>query len=173
MFYETWLEMKNANDPLDQVKMLNSVLFHKLKFGPNTKNFHAPSNSMINVVLESKKGNPISLSCIYMIVAQKLKMPVYGVNLPNLFVLTYKDLDTQFYINAFNRGLIFSRKDIDKYIEQLKTDPKEEYYEPCTNFDIVIRFLKNLVISFDKLGDDSKVRELKELLVDLQTFYIP
>ena len=108
IYYDTWLEFKPDLYPFDQIKVINSVLFNKLKFGANTKNFHSPGNSMINVVLETKRGNPITLCIIYMLVAQKLKLPVAGVNLPNLFVLTYKDNNhSQFYINVFNKGLIF------------------------------------------------------------------
>ena len=88
IYYETWLEFKPDLYPIDQIKVVNSVLFNKLKFGANTKNFHSPGNSMINVVLETRKGNPITLCVIYMLVAQKLKLPVQGVNLPNLFILT-------------------------------------------------------------------------------------
>ena len=91
IYYETWLEFKPDLYPFDQIKIINSVIFNKLKFSANTKNFHSPGNSMINVVLESRKGNPITLCIIYMLVAQKLKLPVHGVNLPNRFVLTYKD----------------------------------------------------------------------------------
>jgi regulator of sirC expression with transglutaminase-like and TPR domain len=128
--------MKPDLHPYDQVKIVNIVIFQKLKFSANTKNFHSPSNSMINVVLDSKKGNPITLCAIYMLVAQKLKLPMYGVNLPNLFILTYKTEESQFYINAFNKGLIFSKADIDNY----------------------------LVVAYEKLGDTHKVREVKEML---------
>jgi regulator of sirC expression with transglutaminase-like and TPR domain len=164
IYYETWLELKNDQLPFDQIKTLNNVLFGNLKFSANTKNFHSPSNSMINVVLETKKGNPISLCVIYMLVAQKLKMPVYGVNLPNLFILTYKDKDSQFYINAFNKGLIFSKADIDNYISHLNLNQMEIFYEPCSNLEILKRVLRNLVVSFEKVGDSQKVEEVKILL---------
>ncbi len=165
IYYEAWLEFKPEAHPVDQVKLLNSVLFGKLKFGANTKHFHSPGNSMINVVLESKKGNPISLCVIYMLVAQRLKMPVYGVNLPNLFILTYTDENHhQFYINAFNRGLIFSKDDIDNYISELRINPEDSYYEPCDNLEIVKRALRNLMNSFEKLGDHGKTEEVKVLL---------
>jgi regulator of sirC expression with transglutaminase-like and TPR domain len=164
IYYETWLELKNDLLPFDQVKTLNNVLFGNLKFSANTKNFHSPSNSMLNVVLETKKGNPISLCVIYMLVAQKLKMPVYGVNLPNLFILTYKSNETQFYINAFNKGLIFSKADIDNYISHLNLSPLDIFYEPCSNLDILKRVLRNLIVSFEKVGDSSKVEEVKTLL---------
>lgn len=164
IYYETWLELKNDLLPLDQVKVLNSVLFNKLKFSANTKNFHSPANSMINVVLETKRGNPISLCAIYMLVAQKLKIPIYGVNLPNLFILTYKSPETQFYINAFNKGLIFSRADIDNYISHLNLSPNEIFYEPCDNIEILKRILRNLVVAFEKVGETARVDEVKSLL---------
>lgn len=166
LYYETWLEFKPDLYPFDQVKLINSVIFNKLKFGANTKNFHSPGNSMINVVLESRKGNPITLCVIYMLVAQKLKLPVHGVNLPNLFVLTYKDeRHTQFYINAFNKGLIFSRQDIENYINELHLAPQSSFFEPCPSLEIIRRVLRNLVMSFDKMGEHAKAEEVKELLL--------
>lgn len=166
IYYETWLEFKPDLYPFDQVKIINSVLFNKLKFGANTKNFHSPGNSMINVVLESRKGNPITLCAIYMLVAQKLKLPVYGVNLPNLFVLTYKDEShAQFYINAFNKGLIFSRQDIENYINELHLAPQPSFFEPCSNLEIIRRVFRNLIMSFDKMGEHAKAEEVKELLL--------
>lgn len=166
IYYETWLEFKPDLYPFDQVKVINSVLFNKLKFGANTKNFHSPGNSMINIVLESRKGNPITLCVIYMLVAQKLKLPMWGVNLPNLFVLTYKDdKHNQFYVNAFNKGLIFSRQDIENYISELHLAPQDSFFEPCSSLDIIRRVFRNLIMSFDKMGEHAKAEEVKELLL--------
>ena len=164
IYYEAWLDFKSDLHPFDQIKILNNVLFSKLKFGANTKNFHSPSNCMINIVLDSKKGNPISLCVIYMLVANKLKMPVFGVNLPNLFILTHKTKEAQFYINVFNKGLIFSKSDIDNYIAQLNLSPSDIFYQPCSHLDIVKRVLRNLTMSFEKTGDADKVEEVKLLL---------
>jgi regulator of sirC expression with transglutaminase-like and TPR domain len=165
IYYEAWLEFKTDLYPFDQVKVLNGVMFNKIKFGANTKNFHSPGNSMINIVLETRKGNPITLSIIYMMVAQKLKMPVYGVNLPNLFIVTYKDEKNQFYINAFNKGLIFSKQDIENYIHELRLTPQDSFFEPCSNLEIIRRVFRNLIMSFDKMGEHEKAEEVKELLL--------
>ena len=159
--------------PYDQVKILNGVLFSKFKFSANTKNFHSPGNSMINSVLDSKKGNPISLCVIYLLVAKKLKLPIYGVNLPNLFILTYKTKKMQFYINAFNRGIIFSTDDINHYISELKLAPTDSYFQPCTNIDILCRVFRNLIVSFEKIGDHYKVDEIKQLLKVVSDEVIP
>ncbi len=164
IYYEAWLDMKPDMLPMEQVKVLNNVLFNKLKFTSNTKNFHSPANSMISQVLESKKGNPLSLCAIYMMVAQKLKLPIYGVNLPSLFILTYKNDSSQFYINAFNKGLIFTKDDIDNYLHQLNLAPIDVFYQPCSNIDIVARVLRNLVISFEKLSEMERVDDVKKML---------
>ncbi len=122
---------------------------------------------MINVVLESHKGNPITLCVIYMLVAQKLKLPVHGVNLPNLFILTYKDQNHTFYINAFNKGLIFSKQDIENYIHELHLVPQGSFFEPCSNADIIRRALRNLIMSFEKMGEHAKAEEVKILLIEI------
>ena len=164
LYYQVWPDMKEGLAPMEQVKLLNNAFFGKLKFGANTKNFHSPSNSMINCVIESKKGNPISLCVLYYEIARRLNLPVYGVNLPNLFILTYKDENTQFYINAFNKGLVFTKDDIDNYISQLNLAKHDMFYNPCSNIDIVTRALRNLVVSFEKLGDTERVNEINLLL---------
>jgi regulator of sirC expression with transglutaminase-like and TPR domain len=167
IYYECWVALKPDLRPFDQVRIINSILFDKLHFSANAKNFHSPANSMINVVLDTKKGNPISLCCVYMLVAQKLKLPIYGVNLPNLFILTYKTDDGQFYINAFNKGVIFTTEDIDNYLDQLNLSHHDIFYQPAENVDIIKRILRNLTVAFQKLGDKLQVDEINQLMDSL------
>ena len=167
LYYDVWPQMRDNLHPIDQIKVLNGVMFDQLKFGANTKNFHAANNSFINVVLESKKGNPISLCVIYLWIAQKLGLPVYGVNLPNLFVLTYKQEQTQFYINVFNKGLIFNKVDIDNYLAQLNLTPLDIYYQPCSNLEIIRRVLRNLIMDYEKSGHDDYRTELTDIIDSL------
>ncbi len=165
LFYDVWVDFKIDMHPDEQIKAMNTAFFSKLKFAPNTKHFHSPANSMINQVLESRRGNPITLCVLYMLIAKRLNLPVYGVNLPNLFVLTYKNSSgVQFYINVFNRGLVFTTKDIDQYIDQLNIKRLDTFYQPCTNADIVRRVLRNLTLAFEKTGDSDRVREVEQIL---------
>jgi regulator of sirC expression with transglutaminase-like and TPR domain len=164
LYYDVWVDFKPDMHPDEQIKAMNTAFFTKLKFAPNTKHFHSPANSMINQVLESRRGNPITLCVLYMLIAQRLNLPVYGVNLPNLFVLTYRSASGQFYINVFNRGLIFTKKDIDQYIDQLNLKRLDTFYQPCTNADIVRRVLRNLVLAFEKNGDTERVQEVEQIL---------
>ncbi len=164
LYYEIWLEFKYKMNPVEQVKLLNTIFFGSLRFAANNDDFHSPDNSMMHFVLEKRLGNPISLCVVYMMIAQKLKLPIYGVNLPNLFVLTYKTSDFQFYINVYNKGLIFTKSEIESYILGLKLPLLERYFEPCTNTDILLRVMRNLLITFRKYEDDTKSEQLSDFL---------
>ncbi|MBS1524214.1 MAG: transglutaminase family protein [Bacteroidetes bacterium] len=169
---DVWLQMIYDASPAEQVKLINHVFYNIHGFSGNTSNHQDPQNSYLSQVLETKKGNQISLAIIYSIVAQKLDMPVYGVNLPQHFILAYVDETMEsefdggilFYINAFSRGTIFGRRDVDMFLKQLKLRPEKQFYEPCSNVDILRRILRNLISSYENLGSTEKVAELNELL---------
>ncbi len=170
-----WLEINPNLTALELIRVFNHMLFEVHGFMGNTTNYHAPQNSWLNHLLESKKGNPLMLSILYLWLAQQLDVPVYGINLPEHFVLAYmqdqeepapdaKSRQVLFYINPFSKGTVFSRKEIDAFIKQLKLPYDPAYYEPCTNADMVRRLIRNLMLSFDKLGYKEKSEELKLLL---------
>lgn len=176
---DIWMQMLYDMSPVEKVKLINHVLYGTYGFSGNTANHQDPQNSYLSQVLESKKGNQILLAVIYSIIAQKLDIPIYGVNLPQHFILAYvEEIQADsitvsgeeyqdrilFYINAFNKGFIFGRKDVDAFLVQLSLKPKEHFYEPCTNVDIVQRVLRNLISSYEKLSALEKVTELEELL---------
>jgi regulator of sirC expression with transglutaminase-like and TPR domain len=169
---DIWLQMIYDASPAEQVKLINHVFYTIHGFSGNTSNHQDPQNSYLSQVLETKKGNQISLAIIYSIIAQKLDIPVYGVNLPQHFILAYVD-ETQesdfeggilFYINAFNKGFIFGRRDVDMFLKQLNLKAEKLFYEPCSNADIVRRVLRNLISAYENLGSTEKVAELNELL---------
>lgn len=178
---DVWLELNDKLTALEQVKIINHILFEVHNFSGNTQNYHAPQNSYINNVLESKKGNPLSLSLIYLIVAQDLKIPIYGVNLPEHFVLCYKDVhqllsvrtkrDEEmmakgilFYINPFSRGAVFGKGQLDIYLKKMDLKIEASHYQPCTNLEMIKRLLRNLVFSYKKLGYPEKEEELRKML---------
>jgi len=169
---DVWIQMMNEASPAENVKLINHVFYNIYGFSGNTTNHLDPQNSFLSQVLETKKGNQISLAIIYSIIAQKLDIPVYGVNLPQHFILAYLDESAQsefeggvlFYINAFNKGFIFGRRDVDMFLKQLNLKFDRQFYEPCSNTDIIKRVLRNLISAYENLGSVEKVTELNELL---------
>lgn len=173
---DIWIQMNNEASPVEQVKLINHVFYHMYGFSGNTTNHQDPQNSYLSQVMETKKGNQILLAIIYSIIAQKLDIPVHGVNLPQHFILAYLDESKEsefesgilFYINAFNKGFIFGRRDVDMFLKQLNLSFDKQFYEPCSNTDIIRRVLRNLISSYEHLGSSEKVDELKQLLAIME-----
>ena len=162
---DAWLELNDNLTALEKVNVVNHIIFNIHGFYGNTKNINSPKNSYINNVIERKKGNPITLGIIYLAVCNNLNIPMYGVDIPAHFILSYAEnpQDILFYLNVFNRGTVFGKDDIDKFLEQLKLEPKEEHYTPCTNLTIIKRLIQHLVYTYDNLGYIEKKEELEAL----------
>ena len=139
---DIWIQMMHESSPAEQVKLINHVFYNIYGFTGNITNHLDPQNSFLSQVLETKKGNQISMAIIYSIIAQKLDIPVYGVNLPQHFILAYMDDSMQsefeggilFYINAFNKGLIFGRRDVDMFLKQLDLKFDKQFYETLLQY---------------------------------------
>lgn len=160
-------------EPADYVLLINHILYEKSGFSGNTGNYHDPQNSFISQVLESRKGNPLLLACVYLLMAEKLGLPIYGINLPKHFILAYAvqpgqllmmGEDILFYINAFNGGQMIGRHDVISYLKQLGMSLDDRYLLPCTNLDIVTRVLHNLSTAYSKLGNGQKLNDIEYLL---------
>ena len=186
---DAWLELNYDLTSFEKIKILNHIFFDVHKFGGDTDTYHSSKNSFISQVLDSKKGNPISLAIIYSIVAQRLNIPVYGVNLPQHFILGYiRDMEWQplkrfndesilrdeagseimFYINPFNNGLIFNRDNIHKFLKHLNLEPKDDYFKACSNLSIVKRVLRNLEVSYGRENNAQKLALVRELLMAVE-----
>lgn len=173
---DIWLEISNRQTAYEKVRVFNKIFYGKYHFSGNSKDYHSPLNSYLNTVIETRKGNPLSLCVLYSIIAQSLDLPIFGVNLPNHFVLTYLDenninpiINTDnkhgslFYINAFSKGGIFDENEIKEFLSGLNKPELREYFEPCSNSAIISRMLTNLIASFQQSGSSDKVNELVEL----------
>lgn len=176
---DIWVQLMYEMSAVEKIKIINNVLYTSHGFRGNTINHLDPQNSYLSQVLESKKGNQILLAVIYSIIAQKLDIPIYGVNLPQHFILAYvdeaatnqnnqvgNDFENRilFYINAFNKGFLFGRKDVDAFLKQLNLKPLNHFYEPCSHVDIIQRVLRNLISAYEKISEIEKVTELREML---------
>ncbi len=173
---DVWMEINDKQTAFEKVKILNKIFYTRYLFKGDHKNYHSPLNSFINTVLETKHGNPLSLSILYSTIAQSLHIPIYGVNLPNHFILAYMDENRVnqlignntnsgvfFYINAFSDGSILYENDIRKFLSDLKLPEEKGFFEPCSHTTIIQRILINLISSYQSLGKLEKVKELVAL----------
>jgi len=183
---DVWLEMNYELSPYEKVRMINYVLYEVNGFKGNVDNYHDPSNSFINQVLESRRGNPILMAVVYILIAQKLNIPIYGINLPQHFVLAYteeigrsnvgmrfNDIEellrsekgkVLFYINAFNGGAIFTKGNLQQFLTQIKIESRPDFLVPCSNLDIIKRVLRNLASAYEKQNKQQRQQDILSLL---------
>jgi regulator of sirC expression with transglutaminase-like and TPR domain len=178
---DAWLQMNNNLTPLEQIRVLNHIIYNIHKYTRNNTDFYSPKNSYINQVLELKKGNPVSLAIIYLSVANKLGLPIYGVNLPKNFILAYvedfsdtnidsppEEKAVSFYINPYNNGAVLTRHEIDQFLKQQRISQKDYYYAPCNNATTIQRLIVNLIYAYEKQEDFSKVDDLQKFLQNFE-----
>lgn len=173
---EVWLEMNNDLTPLEKVKVINHVIFDINKFAGNTTNIKSPDNFYLKPLLETKKGNPLSLGVLYLLIARSLRIPIFGVDLPRHFVLTFleethnkpaSEADSEqvlFYLNPFNKGAVFTKNEIDLYIRQMRMESNDSFYKPCSNQDIIRRMINGLIETYKLSSNQDKVEDLENLI---------
>lgn len=176
MRQDIWLELNDSLTAMEQVNVINHMLYKVHDFEGNKGNYSAPQNSYLSDVLSMKKGNPLSLAILYQVLANSLDIPIYGVNLPNHFILAYLDENRMgmspetchgegilFYINPFSGGTIIHKSEIDSFLMHLELPISVRYYQPCSNATIIRRMINNLIFAYSQQGNEEKVMELKRL----------
>ena len=167
---EIWMDLNENLTPLEKTSLINHILFEVHGYKGNVRNFHSPQNSFINDVLNNKKGSPISISLLYLIIAQKCELPIKGVNLPKHFVIAYTNEElyggdpVKFYINPFSQGSILSRQDLERFLKKEKIELKTKFFSPCGNRAIIRRLLTNLLHSYSIQGNKEKAEEIQKFL---------
>ncbi|MEY2828894.1 MAG: hypothetical protein RIQ33_752, partial [Bacteroidota bacterium] len=174
---QIWIELNYQLTPIEQIRVFNLIFFKHQHFHSNFEHPTDAKNNFITYNIETKKGNQIGLGLIYLLVAQQLRMPVYGVCLKNYFVICYVDTDVfqsdinyinqqdiLFYINPYNLGAIFNRPQILDYLQKIKSEVKDKYFYPATNIEIMKELITQTANDYQLLKENDKVNEMMQLL---------
>ncbi len=157
--------LKNTN--LDIINIINDYLFVEKRFDGNSENYYDADNSYINKVIDKKTGIPVSISILYILIAKRLNLPVFGVNLPSHFIIKYQDSTEEFFIDPFNKGIVISRDEVIQFLEKLGLDEEEfnhiPYLKIAEDKEIIKRVFANLVNVFEKDKDEVKLEQIKKL----------
>ncbi len=182
---QIWIKLAEVKNPIDQIQVINHVFFEVFGFKGNNEDYHNIDNSILLRVLETKTGNPISLSILYLTLANSLGIPLFGVNLPQHFVLGYGQLQQElnqnqiwdfdeisnktvesiiFYINPFSKGQIFTKESLLAFLKVIKINPNNQFMVPCSSKDILLRMLRNIHYSYKLQNNNHKMMQANELL---------
>jgi regulator of sirC expression with transglutaminase-like and TPR domain len=96
---------------IERAACVSQLLFGELGLRGNDEAYYDPRNSYLNAVMERKLGLPISLSAIYLEVAERIGLPAYGVGLPGHFIVAVADGEARHLLDPFHGGALLTRED--------------------------------------------------------------
>jgi len=154
----------DAAEGVEQATELASVLADDLGFTGNRDQYYDPSNSYLNRVIDRRVGIPITLSVLYVLVGQRLGLPVAGVNLPAHFLAKYEGRHGEVFIDPFNDGEVISKESCVRFLLKAGIRPLPFYFQAADPKDVLLRMLRNLVAIAEESGRKQMVTELRHLM---------
>lgn len=148
--------MEPGQSPEETIEIINRYLFQELKFSGNKLQYYLPENSYLHTLLDLKKGIPISLSVLMLLLAERLRLPMHGVGMPGHFLVKWVEEGREIFIDPFNLGQILSRNEIAAYLSEGGVTWKEEYLEAVSSRQIIARMIRNLIHIYKQEGEAEK-----------------
>lgn len=140
-----------------KIRIVNSVLVDDFGFAGNVGDYYNYRNSLLDHVLESKKGIPLTLCILYSCICRRLDIPVQLTGLPGHVVLGFdhdEDTDSgssssrsihrRAFMDVFNGGRILSVAECQDLVASFAQPWNDEYLVPLRNEIILQRILDNL-----------------------------
>jgi len=143
---------------------LRSYLFTELGFLGNREDYYNPDNSFMNKVLESRRGIPISLSTLMMLLGQRLDIPLKGIGMPMHFLLQYDDGTRSFYIDPFTSGMIITTEQCEAMLSSSGIKLTPDMLAPVSNRDILERMWRNLYLAYQQTSQPDQSAIVADLL---------
>lgn len=141
---------------------INRYLFDDNGFHGSRMDYYHPANSYLNRLLEDREGIPITLSLLYVELAQRINLTLVGVGIPGHFVVGKPQDDELQLIDAFNGGELLTPDDAERLAGQKLSD---EYFVASSKRHILVRMLRNLLsIAQHERDPHASLRYLEAML---------
>jgi regulator of sirC expression with transglutaminase-like and TPR domain len=142
--------LRSSQSDTARVMTMSQFFARNLGFRGNSDNYYNVRNSLLPTVIDSKLGIPISLSLLYMIVAERAGVQVEGVNLPGHFVVRHGDV----LFDPFHEGRILTTRDCADILATQKLTLHMSHLQTATPKLILMRILANLSYIFEDAEDE-------------------
>jgi len=153
----------------DKCRLLNRVLFHEHGFHGNTDNYADPLNSFLDQVLIRRKGIPLSLSLVYLLVADRLGFPLEPVGLPGHFLVGCYTEGEPFYIDPFNAGRLISATEAVAMVRKQSLHPTLADLAPTPVREVLCRCCRNLVNHYTLANEPERARLFAEFVAEFES----
>jgi len=141
---------------LDRAQRLAEFLFGEIGLRGNTEAYYDPRNSLLNEVIARGVGLPISLSVIFIEVADRLGFPVEGVGLLGHFVVAVHSEGARYLLDPFHHGALIEDEDLEDLLARATgyvRPVQPEWLQPVAPAAILTRMLFNLREAYVRLED--------------------
>ena len=154
----------SETNPYDTIARINRYLYDLEGFNGNSEDYYDPRNSFLNEVLDRKKGIPITLSTVYLEVAERVGLPLVGVGLPGHFLVKHPHFNI--LIDPFSKGRILSEEECRDRVTQLLGEQvpfHKAFLQAVGKRHILSRMLNNLHAIYVNARQYRKALEATEL----------
>ena len=157
--------------PWQKCSVINRVLFHELGFRGNASHYTDPQNSLIHRVLERRIGIPITLSIVYLLVAERCGVTLEPVALPGHFVVGCFSDEDVVYIDPFRGGIVSTRDDLLSWLISYDLPRDDSTLSPTTIRETLSRCCRNLCAHYAAAGADELARQFAQFDGEFETTY--
>ena len=145
-------------------------LFSVCRFHGNTEDYSDPANSFLDQVVTRRLGIPISLSLVYMEIAQRIGLQCDGIGYPGHFIVRYGSPESPVYVDPFQQG---ARVDREELLARLRgyqpgLPSPESFLSAVTRRQILQRMLNNLHVTYRERRDLQRWLAVVELQLRLE-----
>ena len=162
--------------PTQIIEKINDHLFDVQKFKANTDDYYNPLNSYLNIVVERKRGIPITLCILYMRVAHSVNFKMHPVNFPGHFLIKHilEDNSGEIIVDPFNGGRIMDDYSLKALIDQAYPQQNipltHALVEKATAAQVVIRIVNNLKGSYYETQDMDRYNIANEMVLAIDRY---
>jgi regulator of sirC expression with transglutaminase-like and TPR domain len=155
----------------EKCRILNRVLFHEWGFHGNVEHYTDPRNSFLDQVLERRTGIPLSLSIVYLLVAERLGIDLEPVGLPGHFIVGCFVDDLPFFIDPFDRGVFRDAEEIFDLLRANNIVPKASDLAPTPVREVLCRSCRNLVNHYTAAGEPERAKLFTRFVEEFEATY--
>lgn len=155
----------------EQCRTINRVLFHEWGFHGNVDNYTDPLNSLLDHVLVRRKGIPISLSTVYLLVAERLGLELEPVGLPGHFIVGCFTEAKPFFVDPFDRGIFLDTDEVFALLRANKIVPKGTDLMPTPVREVLCRSCRNLVNHYKAAGENDNAKLFASFVEEFDATY--
>ncbi|MDQ7818081.1 MAG: transglutaminase-like domain-containing protein [Melioribacteraceae bacterium] len=157
---EEFLLKRRYGDELD----LANFLFQEKGIKGAKENYYNPFHSNPIYAIKEKKGLPITLALIYILVGGRLGYEIKGCNFPGHFLAKFQSDNDIILVDCFNGGKFFYENDLEFSIPESKETISRVIREDASAFTIIRRVLNNLIGAYSFINDNENHKFFNELL---------